>query len=172
MPTTSSPVTCTREPDMGLQSTVNIPLGFGVPGELIVDGPQRVDSLIVNSAGAEPNNIGYAYTKSNSTNIAAVGGTIASGTVFAGILVNPKVYASVGSSSNPLAPTLAIPDNAQGEFLTMGTIVVQLTAAANIGDLVQYNTTTGALSTVAPGGSATTGNADRKSTRLNSSHHS
>ena len=26
------------------QSTVNVNLGFGIPGELIVDGPQRVDS--------------------------------------------------------------------------------------------------------------------------------
>lgn len=138
------------------QSTVNINLGFGVVGELIVDGPQRVESLALDSSGGT---IGYAFTKSNSTNVATMGGTITSGsTVFAGILVNPKAYASFGST-NPLDPTLALPGYAQGEFLTMGTIVVALTGAGNIGDIIQYNTTTGALSALAPGSSATTGNA-------------
>jgi len=140
------------------QSTVNVNLGFGIPGELIVDGPQRVDSLALDSNGGT---IGLAFTKSNSTNVATQGGTIVSGTsVFAGILVNPKVYASYGAvGGNPLDPTLFLPANSQGEFLTMGTIVVTIVGACNIGDLVQYNTTTGVLSTVAPGSSATTGNA-------------
>ncbi len=81
------------------------------------------------------------------------------GVVFAGILANPKVYASIGDSSGTLDPVTTIPDNTQAEFVTMGCIVVSLVGAFNIGDLVQYNTTTGALSTVAPGGSATSGNA-------------
>jgi hypothetical protein len=80
--------------------------------------------------------------------------------LFAGILVNPKSYASYGAVGGaPLDPTLFLGPNTQGEFMTMGTIVVTLVGAANIGDLVQYNTTTGVLSTVAPGASATTGNA-------------
>lgn len=139
------------------QSGVNIALGFGIPGELIVDGPQRVDSLTLNSAGGT---IGLAFTKSNSTNVATQGGTIVAGTsVFAGILVNPKVYASYGvSGGNPLDPTMTLPAYAQGEFLTMGTIVVNIVGAANIGDLVQYNNTTGVLSAVTPGGSVTAGN--------------
>lgn len=140
------------------QSNVNIDLGFGVNGELIVDGPVRAESLIVNSSGAN-NTVGFAFTKSNSTNVASVGGAIASGVVFAGILVNPKDYALFGTTSGTLTPSLNLPDNAQGEFLTMGTIVVAVTGAANIGDQVQYNLTTGALSCVAPGASATTGNA-------------
>ena len=139
------------------QSTVNINLGFGIPGELIVDGPQRVDSLTLDSNGGT---IGLAFTKSNSTNVATQGGTVGTGVLFAGILVNPKVYASFGvSGASPLDPTLFLHGNSQGEFLTMGTIVVTLVGAANIGDIVQYNTTTGVLSAVAPGGSATTGNA-------------
>jgi hypothetical protein len=140
------------------QSTVNINLGFGIPGELIVDGPQRVDSLSLDSNGGT---IGLAFTKSNTTNVATQGGTITSGsTVFAGILVNPKVYASYGAVGGaPLDPTLFLPAYSQGEFMTMGTIVVNLVGSANIGDLVQYNTTTGVLSAVAPGSSATTGNA-------------
>ena len=144
---------------MPFQSTVNTTLAFGLPGELIEDGPQRAESLVVNSAGANPNTIGHAYTKGNATNIASVGGTIAAGRVFAGILVNPKVYASYGGASGTLAPTLDVPDNAQAEFITMGTIVVQLTGAAQIGDQVCYNIATGALSAVAPGAAAPTGSA-------------
>ena len=140
------------------QSTVNINYGFGVIGEMFQDEPSRVESLIVNSSGAG-NTVGLAYTKSNTTNIATLGGAIVNGTnVFAGILVNPKVYASLGTTAGTLTPTLVIPDNTQAEFLTFGTIVVALTGSANIGDIVQYNNTTGALSALAPGSTVTTGN--------------
>lgn len=132
------------------QSTVNIQQGFGVVGELIVDGPQRVDSLTLDANGGT---IGYAFTKSATTGVASQGGTIGAGVVFAGILVNPKVYASFGAvGGNPLDPTLFLAGNKQGEFLTMGTIVVQITGSANIGDSVVYNQTTGALTAIAPGG--------------------
>ena len=141
------------------QTTVNINYGYGVIGELIQDGPQRVASRIMNSSGT-PNVIGYAYTRSNTTDICAVGGAITNGsTVFGGILVNPKAYASYGTTAGTLVPTLTLPDNAQGEFLEMGQIVVTLTTAANIGDLVTYNLTTGALGAVAPGSSAPGGSA-------------
>jgi hypothetical protein len=138
-----------------LQSTVNITLGFGVVGEMIVDGPHRAEPLNLDTNGGT---IGNYFTKSNSTGVATQGGVIGAGIVAAGFLVNPKVYASFGGV-NPLDPTLVLAGFSSGEFLTMGTIVVNLTAAANIGDLVQYNTTTGALSSVAPGSAATTGNA-------------
>ena len=137
------------------QSTVNVNLGFGIPGELIVDGPQRVDSLTLDDVGGY---IGTAFTKSNTTNIASQGGAVVAGTsVFAGILVNPKAYASFGGANAPLDPTLFLGPNTQGEFLTMGTIVVTLDGAANIGDLVQYNETTGVLSAIEPGTAPATG---------------
>ena len=44
-----------------------------------------------------------------------------------------------------------IPDNFQGEFVTMGFIIVSSATACVIGDLVVYDQTTGALSTVAAG---------------------
>jgi hypothetical protein len=146
---------------MGFQSTVNINYAFGVVGELIFDGPQRADSLIMNSSGT-PNVIGYAFTKSATTNIAVVGGAITPGaTAFAGILCNPKVYASRGTSGQPLAPSLVLPDNSQGEFVTMGTIVVNCVAnatqtGAKIGDVVLYNLSAsgiavGAISALTPG---------------------
>ena len=139
------------------QSAINITLGFGIPGELIVDGPQRVDVLTLDATGGS---IGYAFTKSNTTNVATMGGVPTPGTnVFAGILVNPKVYSSRGAvGGSPLDPTMYLPGNSQGEFLTMGTIVVNIVGSANIGDLVQYNNTTGVLSAVVPGGTVTTGN--------------
>lgn len=144
---------------MGFQTTINTTYAFGVIGEILNDGPTRAASRIVNSSGAA-NTVGYAFTRNNQTDICAVGGTIASGTVFAGLLAMPKSYASYGTTAGTLAPTLNIPDNSIGEFMEMGTMVVALATACNIGDLVVYDTTTGALSTVAAGtGSAGTGKA-------------
>ena len=137
------------------QSTVNVNLGFGVPGELIVDGPQRVDSLTLDSTGGT---IGLAFTKSNSTNIATQGGVVGTGVLFAGILVNPKAYASYGAVGGaPLDPTMFLPPYSQGEFLTMGTIVVTMNGAANIGDIVFYEDTTGQLYAGTPGSAAGVG---------------
>lgn len=138
------------------QSTVNITLGYGVIGEMILKTPHRTDSLTLDSVGGT---IGNFFTKAYQTGVATQGGTIAAGVVAAGFLVNPKVYASLGASSGTLDPTLVLPPYSQGEFLVEGDIVVNLATAGNIGDQVEYNTTTGVLSAVAPGGSATTGNA-------------
>lgn len=144
---------------MSFQSTVNVQQGFGVPGELNLVSPTRIESLVINSNGATPNVYGYAATKSNATNVAQMGGVITNGsTVFAGIMVNPKAAALWGVvNQGTLAPTLAIPDNTQADFLTMGDPTVFVNTACNIGDLVAYNTTTGALSTYAPGGTVPTG---------------
>jgi hypothetical protein len=141
------------------QSTVNITYAYGVIGELINDGPLRASKATINSSGT-PNVIGYAYTKSNTTDIATVGGAITNGsTVFAGILANPKEYSTSGTTSGTLTPTLTLPDQSDGDFVLMGTMVVALTTAANIGDLVVYATATGALGAVAPGAAAGSGNA-------------
>lgn len=219
---------------MPFQSTVNVNLAFGVPGELIFDGPQRVEPGIVNSlfsSTALINYIGYGYTRDATTGIYRVGGVagngacsvtgsiagttltvtaVGSGTVtnglvlsgtnvtagstvlaqltgaaggigtyllsasstassttitgagnqivFGGILGNPKVYASSGTTAGgTLAPTLALPDNRDAEFVTTGVIVVSSGTAGNIGDQVQYSAVTGAISTAAPGASATSG---------------
>lgn len=133
-------------PNATFQSTVNVNQGFGVVGELIVDGPQRAEPLTLDATGGT---IGNFFTKNSSTNIATQGGVIGGAVVAAGFLVNPKEYASFGGT-NPLDPTLVLTGNKQGVFLTMGTVVTTITGAANIGDLIQYNTTTGALSAVAP----------------------
>lgn len=132
---------------MSFQSTIATTQGFGVAGELFNNGPVRAASYILNS-GAVPNKIGYAFSIV-SEGMAACGGT----GVFAGILVNPKSYASYGTTSGTLAPTLTVPEDSQGELLTMGEVVVYLDTAAAIGDGVFYTNATGALSA----GTASTG---------------
>lgn len=133
-------------------STVNVYNALGIPGAIAFDGPSRAGTFNLVS-GAQAQTIGFAFTHDNSgavpnpalnapsAGLARVGGTGA----FAGILVNPKVYATGGGSAGPLSPTLNLPNNAIGELLAMGEIFVSLPAAANVGDAVLYNTTTGAL---------------------------
>ena len=144
---------------MAFQNSVNIEMGFGVQGDLHTTAPTRTESLIMDSEGAQKNIVGFAFTKNATTNIAKVGGEVANGRVFAGILVNSKAYALCGTEKGTLEPTLALPDNAQGDFLTMGDVVVKVTTACKIGDQVAYDTTTGELSTVAVGDSAGSGKA-------------
>lgn len=126
---------------MGFQASVDMNQGFGVVGEIFSNGPVRTKPYALVSSPAV-NTIGNAYTIA-SEGIAEVGG--ANG-VFAGILVNPKHYASQGTTAGgTLAPTLALPDNTEGELLTMGEIVVSLSNAAVIGSGVFYDDATGAL---------------------------
>lgn len=44
-----------------------------------------------------------------------------------------------------------IPDNAQGEIVEMGTMLLDVGGAGNIGDLVIYDTDTGELALMTPG---------------------
>ncbi len=132
---------------MGFQSTVRLQQGFGVVGELMLDGPVRAAPYTLVSADASYNVVGRAFTVT-SEGVAAAGGS----GVFAGILVNPKHYASYGTAAGgTLAPTLTLANNALGECLNMGEIIVSLPGAAAIGDAIKYNTTTGILGTGAPG---------------------
>ncbi len=128
---------------MSFQSSVSQYQGFGVVGEVFSNSPIRSKSYILNS-GAVANNVGYAFTQGTEGQ-AACGGT----GLFAGILINPKAYALQGAAAGTLAPTLTVPEDSQGELLTMGEIIVYLNTAAAIGDKVVYATATGALSTVA-----------------------
>jgi len=137
---------------MPFQSTVNFVQGFGVIGELFDSGPVRAEPFIVNSADATNNVFGRAFTVVSQGIVQAgnPGGTA----VFAGFLVNPKGSTTSGTAAGgSLAPTLTLPNQSNVEILSMGSIIVTLPGAANIGDLVIYNNTTGILATIAPGGS-------------------
>ena len=141
------------------QSTVNIWSAAGVVGELAFDGPMRAFPYNLFSSGT-PNLVGNAYTVTSGGNpepsgnkrswagTATVGGT----GVFAGILVNPKDYASYGTTgaNGPLAPTLVLPDYSIGQLAITGEYWVNLPGPANIGDLVTYDPLTGNLNSITP----------------------
>lgn len=143
---------------MPFQTSVNQTQALGVVGDLYSNAPLIADTANIVSSDASQNVIGRAFTLT-SGNVGAslnpapsngatvqVGGT---GTFF-GILANSKTYASPGTSGDPLAPTLALPNNSIGQFVSEGELVVQLANPASIGDLVTYNTVTGELDSVAP----------------------
>jgi hypothetical protein len=134
------------------QSTVNVELGFGVVGELFDNSPRRVQPAKIVSGSAANNVIGRAFTVTtadpadgSSSLIAAAGGT----GVFAGILCNPKAYALYGDGVSTINPSLTLPNNIVAEFLTEGNLIIQVPAACSIGNQVTYNTSTGALATLA-----------------------
>lgn len=138
---------------MGFQSSVRYDLAFGVPGEIIVDGLKRVEPGMIHSADAAYNIVGAtAFTRPVAGGRVAAGGVIGASNVFAGILCNPKTYASYGTSAGgTLAPTLTLPNEVNAEFcLTTSGMVVSVGAACNIGDKLIYNTTSGALATIEP----------------------
>lgn len=129
------------------QSTLRYDYTFGVPGELLRDGPNRTRPGFIQSSSAALNIVGAtAFTQ------AAAGGAVqAGGTgIFAGLLCNPKVYPGFGTTAGgPLAPTLTLPNNIQGEFLEMGLMcAVMANAGVLVGDIVMYATATGVLSSM------------------------
>lgn len=132
---------------MAFQGSVAVKQGFDVPGEVFQDVPWTVLSYILESSG-QPNIIGStAYTiTDDGVAQAGSGGTFG----FAGILCMPKSYTLTGVGGSALAPSKQLADGTQAELLSDGMIAVMLPAAANIGDLVIYNNTTGALATMAP----------------------
>lgn len=141
---------------MAFQSTVNFAQGAGVVGELFVQSPRIALEYILNSADAAYNVFGRCFTVVSQG--VAEAGNPDEDAIFAGFLVNPKGSTTSGTvAGGSLAPTLTLPNYSQGELLTEGIIWVSLPAAAAIGDLVVYDNTTGALSTIAPDAALPTG---------------
>ena len=141
-----------------LQSTVNIWSAAGVVGELAFDGPMRAAPYNLYSAGV-PNIVGNAFTVTSGGSPEPVGNSAIAGTAqvggtgyFAGILINPKDYASYGTTgtNGPLAPTMVLPDYSIGQLAITGEFWVNLPGPANIGDLVTYDPLTGNLNSIAP----------------------
>lgn len=146
------------------QTAVTNNIGFGVPGELYLEGPLRAQPGVLNSTDAANNVIGRAFTVRDDATASfdttadpqpmemQAGGA----GVFAGILANPKVYASYGTAAGgSLASTLTLPNGKIAEFVeeTAG-IIIQLGAACAVGDFVYFLTATGVLVTAAPGAAA------------------
>lgn len=152
---------------MAFQSTVVGQIGFGVVGELAVEGPLVAQPARIVSGDAANNVVGRAFSVTSGATgswtangdavnpaplVAAAGGT----NPFAGILANPKVYPGVGTvAGGTLAPTLALPNNSMGELiLSHPGVIVTLPAASEVGDSVYYTNATGVLTTTAPGAAA------------------
>jgi hypothetical protein len=133
---------------MTFQATVQIQMGFGVPGEVYQSAPWVILPYTLNS-GAQLNVVGStAYTiTAEGLAQAGAGGTLG----FGGILCSPKDYASFGAGNAPLAPTLQLPNFTEASLLSEGIMVVSLPAVASIGDYVIYNDVTGTLATMPPG---------------------
>lgn len=128
-----------------MQSTVLANQAAGVVGEFSFESPSRAKPYILRTTDRpEYNVVGRAFTVV-SEGVATAGGT----GFFAGILANPKVYASYGTAvGGPLAPTLTLANEVVAELVQMGQLWVTIPGAAAIGDPVVYDTTTGALDTV------------------------
>ena len=145
---------------MTFQSTVSKNIGFGVVGEIFLDGPTRAQPGRLDSASEANNVIGRAFSvKDDAT---ASFETAAdpqpldvqagqSGT-FAGILAMPKNYPLYGTTGDSLASTLVLPNDTIVELIqeTAG-MIVTLGASCAIGDWLYYTTATGVLVTAAPG---------------------
>jgi hypothetical protein len=133
-----------------MQTSVNFAQPLGIPGEFVIDGPVASRPFTLVSSDPTNNVFGRAFTVS-SEGVAQAGGT----GVFAGILTSPKEHVSFGTSAGgSLAPTLALPNNTRAELTTLAVgLLIAISAACNIGDLVVFDQTTGALSTVAVGSS-------------------
>jgi len=142
---------------MAFQQTVNVLLNLGVPGDILLDEPSRIEVVTLAAAGA----LGQFFTKANGTDLASPGGTITAGSiVFGGIGVLSKDEPLFGSAAaTPLNPNENIPANAQMALLSFGSCVVYIPNAWAVGDYLQYNTTTGVISTYSPSGSPSGGNA-------------
>ncbi len=140
---------------MGFQTAVYADQAIGVPGTLYDNSPLRALSYILNSASAAYNIIGQTAMTVSSDGVAEAGSGGAGG--FAGILANPEIQALFGSGGVPLNPSLTLGNGVVAACVTMGRLFVTLPDAANIGDLVVYDDTTGELSTVAPGDPLPTG---------------
>lgn len=138
------------------QQAINVYNAAGVPGEIAFSGPQRVTPYNINSSGV-PNVFAYAYTLTNGANPDPAGASPVAGTaqvggtgLFAGLLIGPKEQPSFGTTTGPLNPTLAIPDNSIGELMAMGSVWAYIPGGASVGDLVTYDAATGALNTITP----------------------
>jgi hypothetical protein len=138
------------------QSTINIWSAGGVVGEIAFDGPMRASPYNLYSNGT-PNLVGNAYTVTSGGNPNPSGNSGVAGTatvggtgVFAGILINPKDYASFGTTGGPLNPTMVLPDYSIGQLAIQGEYWVNLPGPANLGDLVTYDPLTGNLNSITP----------------------
>ena len=126
---------------MPFQTQVNLDQTTGIPGEYAESGPKREFSGIIKSTNAAANifSRAFSHVAASDDNVIA-GGTGA----YAGLLMNPKEHAALGTSVGTLEPTLTLPSEVNASFGQMGIVYATLATTASIGMDVHYDTTTGA----------------------------
>ena len=133
-----------------VQKTVgNKALGTGVAGEFYSNQPQRTRGKILVSASQALNLIGTVLTQVDDEEDQA---GVAASAVFAGILCHPKALIRDGLDAQTV-----VPNGTAVEVALQGYLVVNLPAAASIGDFVYYSDTTGLLATADPDATAPVG---------------
>jgi hypothetical protein len=138
------------------QQSINYDYGFGIPGEIVRDGPLRAHIGYLNTTAPANNLFGSVFTLNNDGKTVGAGGT---GDVW-GILANPKQHVSLGNANGPLAPNFILPNNVTADFAQFAKIVTGLygTKAAAAGLQVQFSQATGQISIPAVAGTPDAGN--------------
>lgn len=151
---------------MGFQTAINPNIGFGVVGELFLEGPLRAQPAILSTAAPANNVVGRAFyilddatgsyeTTADPQPLEVGAGNVSGSQVFAGILANPKVYANFGVTGDTLGANLTLPNNTMVELVQESAgIIIAVPAAVAIGDWVYSTNATGVLTTTAPGAAA------------------
>jgi hypothetical protein len=131
------------------QQSVAAVMSAGVVGELFKGSVWRCQPGVIDTVGTtNPNEVGRVFTQILGVDQhCGVGGVIAEGTPFYGILCNPKEYVNLGTvAGGTLAPSLSLPQYAKGSFCRNTTgMFVPFQAAGNVGDFLDYDTTTGLI---------------------------
>ena len=132
---------------MAFQQTVRFDQGHGIVGDIVIDGPRRGKPAILESIDASNNVIGRGFSYVVGSDDKVIAGKPGAETVFAGILVNSKVYASGGTQAGgALAPTLELPNGTVAELITMASgVQVVVNGATKIGNPVYMLDATGEL---------------------------
>lgn len=140
---------------MSVQSTVRRFTATGVVGELFLEGPLRAQPCRLASTSAANNVVGRAFHYLADGSGVAADSTAGTG-AFAGILGNPKVYASLGTQAGgALAATLVLPNNTMGELVQEAAgLLVTVDTDPDIGDVVYAKNADGTLTTAAPSAEA------------------
>ncbi len=131
------------------QTQVNQYQASFVPGDQ-QDSSNMVALPYQLQSGDVPNVVAStAYTAVSGQQNVAQAGNPEGANFYVGILVNSKSYSLFGTVGLPLAPSMTLANGVTATIQSIGSTDVILTnSTANIGDLVIFQNTTGALSSI------------------------
>lgn len=141
---------------MSFQSTVRFDAGYGVPGEIVFDGPHRAEPGILRTTDPANNIFGRFFSLDSALpGVWRAGDATDNGERY-GIMTSPKQHALQGTAAGgSLAPTLVMPNEATVEITTMGQVLCRSSVASNlVGNIVRFVLLTGEIVTVPPGTAA------------------